>query len=229
MPRRYHAYPPEFQVLNVMSTAGASILGVGYLLPLVYLIWSLRYGGRRPPNPWSATGLEWQTPLAAADRELRQTPVVTEEAYAYAESTECCSHRRDGSGAPSRAPLRRPSSSTRRRRSACGSSSCTESCSSAAVRGYTVYRVGYPAAFSAGEPAPRRRRSACVNTAVLHRLEQLTDGAGGPRRAVGQAAPSARASSSRRWLAGRVVPRDQGDRVRRTSSTSTSSRARTSP
>jgi cytochrome c oxidase subunit I len=27
MPRRYHAYPDEFQVLNVMSTAGASILG----------------------------------------------------------------------------------------------------------------------------------------------------------------------------------------------------------
>jgi len=31
MPRRYHTYPPEFQVLNVMSTAGASILGVGYI------------------------------------------------------------------------------------------------------------------------------------------------------------------------------------------------------
>src|SRR5574341_2379053 len=39
MPRRYHVYPPEFQVLNVMSTAGASILGIGYLLPLLYFIW----------------------------------------------------------------------------------------------------------------------------------------------------------------------------------------------
>src|SRR6188768_2663559 len=44
MPRRYHAYPEEFQVLNVLSTAGASILAVGYLLPLIYLVWSLRYG-----------------------------------------------------------------------------------------------------------------------------------------------------------------------------------------
>ena len=44
MPRRYHAYPPEFQVLNVLSTAGASILALGYLLPLIYLLWSLRYG-----------------------------------------------------------------------------------------------------------------------------------------------------------------------------------------
>ena len=44
MPRRYHAYPDEFQVLNVLSTAGATVLAVGYLLPMIYLIWSLRYG-----------------------------------------------------------------------------------------------------------------------------------------------------------------------------------------
>src|SRR6202451_4279318 len=44
MPRRYHSYPPEFQILNVMSTAGASILAVGYLLPMAYFIWSMRYG-----------------------------------------------------------------------------------------------------------------------------------------------------------------------------------------
>ena len=51
MPRRYHAYAPEFQVLNVMSTAGASVLAVGYALPLFYLIWSLRFG--RPAGPQS--------------------------------------------------------------------------------------------------------------------------------------------------------------------------------
>ena len=45
-----------------MSTAGASILGLGYLLPLLYLIWSLRYGAIAGANPWHATGLEWQTP-----------------------------------------------------------------------------------------------------------------------------------------------------------------------
>ena len=32
MPRRYHMYPEEFQVLNVLSSAGASILAVGYVL-----------------------------------------------------------------------------------------------------------------------------------------------------------------------------------------------------
>ena len=84
MPRRYHAYPPEFQVLNVMSTAGASILGIGYLLPLVYLTWSMRYGPKAPANPWRAKGLEWETSSPPPTENFLETPVVTEEAYAYA-------------------------------------------------------------------------------------------------------------------------------------------------
>ncbi|HEY9857501.1 MAG TPA: cytochrome c oxidase subunit I [Stenomitos sp.] len=83
MPRRYHVYPPEFQVLNVLSTAGASILAVGYLLPLFYLLWSLRYGKRAPENPWHATGLEWQTPSPPPTDNFETVPIVTQEAYAY--------------------------------------------------------------------------------------------------------------------------------------------------
>jgi cytochrome c oxidase subunit 1 len=83
MPRRYHVYPEEFQILNVMSTAGASILGVGYLIPMVYLVWSLRYGPIATANPWQATGLEWETPSPPPTENFPQTPIVTEEAYAY--------------------------------------------------------------------------------------------------------------------------------------------------
>ena len=83
MPRRYHAYAPEYQVLNVMSTAGASILAVGYVLPLIYLIWSLRYGERAGPNPWKATGLEWQTTSPPPETNFSETPVVTVGPYAY--------------------------------------------------------------------------------------------------------------------------------------------------
>ncbi len=83
MPRRYHAYPPEFQVLNVMSTAGASILGVGYLIPMIYFLWSLKYGTLAGPNPWGATGLEWRTPSPPPTENFKQTPVVTEEPYEY--------------------------------------------------------------------------------------------------------------------------------------------------
>jgi cytochrome c oxidase subunit 1 len=83
MPRRYHVYPPEFQALNVLSTAGASILGIGYLLPLAYLLWSLKYGALAGPNPWDATGLEWTTPSPPPTYNFEVTPVVTEGAYAY--------------------------------------------------------------------------------------------------------------------------------------------------
>jgi cytochrome c oxidase subunit 1 len=83
MPRRYHAYPPEFQVLNVMSSAGASILAVGYVLPMVYFLWSLRYGALAGSNPWGATGLEWQTTSPPPTHNFHETPVVTQEAYDY--------------------------------------------------------------------------------------------------------------------------------------------------
>ena len=85
MPRRYHIYPPEFQVLNVLSTAGASILGVGYLMPLAYLAWSMRYGRRAPANPWNATGLEWQAPSPPPSENFEIAPTVAEDAYAYGE------------------------------------------------------------------------------------------------------------------------------------------------
>ncbi len=83
MPRRYHAYPAEFQVLNVLSSAGASILGVGYVLPMAYFLWSLRYGKPAGDNPWGATGLEWRTPSPPPTQNFEQTPVVTWEAYEY--------------------------------------------------------------------------------------------------------------------------------------------------
>ena len=88
MPRRYHAYTPDFQVLNVLSSAGASILAVGYLLPLIYLFWSLRYGEIAGPNPFHATGLEWRTASPPPTSNFEQTPVVTWEAYDYSSLEE---------------------------------------------------------------------------------------------------------------------------------------------
>ena len=83
MPRRYHAYPPEFQVLNVLSTAGASVLGVGYLLPMIYLVWSMRYGRNATANPWGSTGLEWKTSSPPPKDNFDAPPVVTEDPYTY--------------------------------------------------------------------------------------------------------------------------------------------------
>jgi cytochrome c oxidase subunit 1 len=83
MPRRYHAYPAEFQALNVLSSAGASILAVGYLIPGIYLLWSLKYGAPAGKNPWGAVGLEWTTPSPPPTFNFDKTPTVTTPAYAY--------------------------------------------------------------------------------------------------------------------------------------------------
>jgi cytochrome c oxidase subunit 1 len=95
MPRRYHAYPPEFQVLNVLSTAGATILGVGYLLPMVYFAWSMRYGARAATNPWDATGLEWSAASPPPPQNFDEQPVVTREAYDYTALGETDAGRAD--------------------------------------------------------------------------------------------------------------------------------------
>jgi cytochrome c oxidase subunit I len=83
MPRRYHVYPDEFQVLNVLSSAGASVLAVGYLLPFLYLLFSLKYGAIAGDNPWGATGLEWKTTSPPLPENFVEVPIVNEGAYEY--------------------------------------------------------------------------------------------------------------------------------------------------
>jgi cytochrome c oxidase subunit 1 len=83
MPRRYWSYPPEFQVLNVLSTAGASILGVGYLIPMCYFVWSMRYGKRSTANPWGAVSLEWDTDSPPPTHNFDVIPIVTHGPYEY--------------------------------------------------------------------------------------------------------------------------------------------------
>lgn len=88
MPRRVHEYSEGLQLLNVMSSSGASILGIAYLIPLTYLIWSLRYGKPAGDNPWGAKGLEWQTSSPPPTHNFAETPIVTEDAYAYVTEDE---------------------------------------------------------------------------------------------------------------------------------------------
>ena len=87
MPRRYASYAEELQVLNIFSTAGASVLGLGLILPLIYLTHSLIFGKKAPANPWMLPGLEWRIPSPPPTENFETTPIVTWEAYEFGEES----------------------------------------------------------------------------------------------------------------------------------------------
>jgi cytochrome c oxidase subunit 1 len=89
MPRRYATYAPEYQILNILSSAGGGIMGLGYLLPMIYLPWSLKKGAVAGPNPFRATGLEWAMQSPPPTFNFDRIPIVTHGPYLYsAESDE---------------------------------------------------------------------------------------------------------------------------------------------
>jgi cytochrome c oxidase subunit 1 len=83
MPRRYHYYPEEFAQLNLLSSAGAALMGAGYLIVFVYMLWSVKFGLKVGANPWKATGLEWKIQSPPTTHNFESIPVVDEEAYDY--------------------------------------------------------------------------------------------------------------------------------------------------
>ncbi len=85
MPRRYHyyAFAPEFQIYHILSTAGSTVLAVGYVVPLFYFAWSWRKGPKASPNPWGAKGLEWETDSPPDTHNFHHVPIVRHEAYDY--------------------------------------------------------------------------------------------------------------------------------------------------
>ena len=165
MPRRYHAYPPEFQVLNVLSSAGASILGVGYLMPMVYLIWSLRYGRLGRLEPVGRGRPRVDDDVAAADRELRRDAGrdLGRLRVSDAGGGPCCLKQRpprhDRASPGAGAPLRQPRAAERgghardvgvpRHRGAVLRRRCSLA--------YAVYRTLVSGGVRRGQPRARRR------------------------------------------------------------------------
>jgi cytochrome c oxidase subunit 1 len=85
MPRRYAYYyfAPQYQPLHILSSAGATVLAVSFIVPAIYLIHSLKHGKKASNNPWGATTLEWQTQSPPIPHNFHETPVVTGDVYEY--------------------------------------------------------------------------------------------------------------------------------------------------
>jgi cytochrome c oxidase subunit 1 len=90
MPRRYHYYyfAPEFQAYHIMSSLGASVLALSFLLPAFYLTHSLFKGPKASANPWGAHGLEWEAASPPITTNFVETPIVTDEVYDFDPASE---------------------------------------------------------------------------------------------------------------------------------------------
>ena len=83
MPRRYFTYPAEYQWLNVMSTAGSTILAGGLLLTLGYLVWSIFKGPPAPRNPWGSRSYEWLAPTPPPTHNFPEPLDIKRGPYDY--------------------------------------------------------------------------------------------------------------------------------------------------
>ncbi len=81
MPRRYFNYVDQFQGLHQFSTIGSYLLGVGFVMMAVYLLWSLFKGPKAPSNPWKARSLEWMTSSPPTHHNFEYTPVILHGPY----------------------------------------------------------------------------------------------------------------------------------------------------
>jgi cytochrome c oxidase subunit I len=79
MPRRVYTYPAGLglQPMNELMTFGAFMLGIGILLSIINLFYSLRRGEYAGNNPWNADGLEWAMESPPPVYETVHIPAVS--------------------------------------------------------------------------------------------------------------------------------------------------------
>jgi len=85
MMRRYADYPPDagFTTLNVVSTAGALLLGFGTLPFLLAVVLALRRPADQPADPWGANSLEWTTSSPPPHHNFESIPLIRSERPAF--------------------------------------------------------------------------------------------------------------------------------------------------
>lgn len=83
MPRRYYNYLDQYQPLHAFSSIGSWILGLGFVVMLVYLVHSIYRGKPAGSNPWGALTLEWTNSSPPPPENFEETPVLTHGPYDY--------------------------------------------------------------------------------------------------------------------------------------------------
>tara|TARA_Y100000780_G_scaffold155505_1_gene140048 strand:- start:77797 stop:79677 length:1881 start_codon:yes stop_codon:yes gene_type:complete len=78
MPRRIYTYLEEMQwgPLNLLSSIGAYVLTLGFLIFIVNIIWTHFKGEKAGPNPWNASTLEWYAESPPRNYKFLEIPQV---------------------------------------------------------------------------------------------------------------------------------------------------------
>jgi cytochrome c oxidase subunit 1 len=83
MPRRYYTYLDQYQPLHAFSSFGSWILGLGFLIMMIYLIHSLFRGRKASKNPWGSLTLEWTNSSPPPLENFITSPKLTHGPYDY--------------------------------------------------------------------------------------------------------------------------------------------------
>jgi cytochrome c oxidase subunit I len=83
MPRRYANYVDEFQTLHQISSVGAVVLLVGFLVHLGVFVHSLFAGEKAPANPWGGLTLEWEAESPPIEHNFHKEPILKHGPYDF--------------------------------------------------------------------------------------------------------------------------------------------------
>src|SRR5690625_922146 len=83
MPRRYFNYIEQFQPFHQLSTIGAYIMLIAFLMMAGYFLHSILRGKKSVTNPWQSRAMEWQTTTPPPMHHFHHTPVIINGPYDY--------------------------------------------------------------------------------------------------------------------------------------------------
>ena len=82
-PRRVVSFAAMYKYSNMISTGGAYLVGIGFIILLWAVIHSWRKGDIAPQNPWGAKTLEWTVPYPVPLENFDEAPIITSDPYGY--------------------------------------------------------------------------------------------------------------------------------------------------
>ncbi len=76
-------YPPYMHPLNLAISIAAWVLGIGFVLHAIHIVWAWRQGPKAVDNPWNGRTLEWMIPSPPPMNDFDEIPEIVDSFYDY--------------------------------------------------------------------------------------------------------------------------------------------------